>query len=88
VVAGENVEDFGGNADLMQAERQRQSADAAAGDKNGHDSLYARASWQGVMAWEAPGGNCERPPANASLRGAVCAIGEAGPRALTYVGSN
>ena len=27
-----------GNADLVQAERQRQPADAAAGDKNGHDT--------------------------------------------------
>jgi hypothetical protein len=29
---------FGGNPDLMQAERQRQPADAAARDKYGHDA--------------------------------------------------
>ncbi len=31
------LEDFGGNADLVQAECQRQPADAAAGDENGHE---------------------------------------------------
>jgi hypothetical protein len=40
----------------MQAERQRQSADAAARDKNGHD----RPLVDGVMAWAAAGGNRER----------------------------
>ena len=33
---GHAFEYFGGNADLVQAERQRQPADAAAGDKNRH----------------------------------------------------
>jgi hypothetical protein len=42
----------------MQAERQRQSADAAARDKNGHDTPLI----DGVMAWEATGGNCETSP--------------------------
>src|SRR6266705_2181472 len=41
------LEYFGGNADLMQAERQRQSADAAARDKNGHDTPLTDASWHG-----------------------------------------
>ena len=36
---GHALEHFGGNADLVQAERQRQPADAAAGDENGHDTL-------------------------------------------------
>ena len=35
------LEYFGGNADLVQAERQRQPADAAAGDENGHE-LFLR----------------------------------------------
>ena len=49
-----------GNADLVQAERQRQPADAAAGDKYGHDtpSILA-ASWHGGAAV----GNCEKPVA-------------------------
>lgn len=53
------LEDFGGNADLMQAECQRQSADAAAGDKNGHDapSLLRSRSWHGSGAV----GNRESP---------------------------
>jgi hypothetical protein len=45
---GHALEHFGGNADLMQAERQRQPADAAAGDEYGH----VRSSKPGiVMAW-------------------------------------
>src|SRR5260221_14471055 len=35
---GHALEYFGGNPDLMQAERQRQSADAAARNKYGHDT--------------------------------------------------
>src|SRR6185369_11284227 len=34
---GDALEHFYGNADSVQAERQRQSADAAAGDEYGHD---------------------------------------------------
>ncbi len=36
---GHALEDFGANADLMQAERQRQAADAAAGNKNCHANV-------------------------------------------------
>jgi hypothetical protein len=43
---GHALEHFGANADLMQAERQRQSADAATGDENSHDTpLLLMASW-------------------------------------------
>src|SRR6195256_6859384 len=60
------LEHFGGNADLVQAERQRQSADAAARDKNGHDKAsHERASSHGRAA----GGNCE----GRSGRGATAA---------------
>ena len=42
---GHALEDFGGNADLMQTERQRQAADAAAGNKNRHvDVILPEAS--------------------------------------------
>ena len=34
---GNTLEHADGNADLVQAERQRQSANAAAGDKDGHE---------------------------------------------------
>src|ERR1700730_7866218 len=45
-------EDFGGNPDLVQAERQRQPADAAAGDEYGHDhALVTDASWHGRGMW-------------------------------------
>jgi hypothetical protein len=40
----------------MQAERQRQPADAAACDKNRHDRAPVM---DGVMTWAAKGGNCE-----------------------------
>ena len=36
---GNAFEHFGGNADLVQAQRQRQSADAAPGNKNSHVSV-------------------------------------------------
>jgi hypothetical protein len=36
--SGHAFENSGGDADLVQAERQRQSADAAARDENGHDT--------------------------------------------------
>src|SRR5712671_239293 len=43
---GDALEYFGRNADLMQAERQRQPADAAAGDEYGHETpLLLMASW-------------------------------------------
>ena len=50
-----------GNADLVQAERQRQPANAAARDENGHDtpSRY----WSIVMTWEAVSGQPRRPAA-------------------------
>ena len=42
---GHAFEHFGGNADLVQAERQRQPADAAACDEYGHVTpLFCRAS--------------------------------------------
>ena len=49
---GHALEDFGGNADLMQAERQRQPANAAAGDENRHDHALVMV---GVMAWRREG---------------------------------
>jgi hypothetical protein len=42
---GYALEDFGANADLMQAERQCQAADAAAGNKNRHVDLILLVEW-------------------------------------------
>ena len=47
-----------GNADLVQAERQRQPADAAAGDEYGHDTPSLVGI---VMAWERGRGQPRRP---------------------------
>src|ERR1700738_2273140 len=56
---GHALEYFGGNANLMQAECPRQPADAAAGDKNGHETplLLGRSSHGGRQGATAKGGH-------------------------------
>ena len=65
--AGHAFEHARGNADLVQAERQRQPADAAAGDEYGHDvpSTPSFMSWHGTAAV----GNRESRPALTGMDG-------------------
>ena len=46
---GHALEYFGGNSDLVQAQRQRQPADAATGDEYGHVTPLSRSCLLGVM---------------------------------------
>src|SRR6478735_2260043 len=64
---GHAFEYFGGNADLVQAERQRQAADAAARDENSHDMPSTPTIPCMVMTWECGRGQPRKP-------GAACGV--------------